>query len=153
VSYVKLSALYSSQKKWDRAISELEQTVRIHPELWSTTNDLAYMLCEYRGGKKDLDRALTLVEKAKTLSPDNPAVMDTAGWINYRKGDMNQALELLAKAQAKAPENPVINYHLGMAYSRAGNAGKAKEFLQLAHASKDSFPGKDEAEKTLAGLR
>ena len=56
LSYVKLSALYGAQKKWDRAISELEQVVRIHPELWATTNDLAYLLSEYGKGKKDLDR-------------------------------------------------------------------------------------------------
>jgi predicted Zn-dependent protease len=152
-SYIKLSGLYSVQKKWDRAISELEQAVKVHPELWSTTNDLAYMLCEYRGGEKDLERALALVAKAKTLSPDNSAVLDTEGWILYRKGDMNRAVEALSQAQVKAPTSPVINYHLGMAYFRANNAGKAKEFLQLALVSKGSFSGKEEAEKTLAGLR
>jgi tetratricopeptide (TPR) repeat protein len=153
ISYVKLSGLFSMQKKWDRAINELEQAVKIHPELWSTTNDLAYMLCEYRGGEKDLDRALALVAKAKTLSSDTTAILDTEGWILYRKGDMNRAVEVLSQAQVKAPTVPVINYHLGMAYFRANNAGKAKEFLQLALASKANFPGKEEAEKTLVGLR
>lgn len=152
LSYIKLSALYAAQKKWDRAIAEMEQVVRIHPDMWSTTNDLAYLLSEYGKGKKDLDRALVFAEKAKSLSPDNPAIFDTEGWIDYRKGDMNQALDLLVKAQTKASKNPVINYHLGMAYYRAGNTGKAKEYLQVALASKVSFPGKDEAEKTVAGI-
>jgi hypothetical protein len=40
-----------------------------------------------------------------------------------------------------------------MAYYRAGNNGKAKEYLKLSLASKIGFPGKDDAEKTLAAIR
>jgi len=153
LGYMKMSALYMVQHKWDRAIAELEQVMRINPKDWSTTNDLAYLLLEYGKGKKDIDRALVLIEKARSFNPDNPAILDTLGWIYYRKGDMNQALNWLGKAQAKASGNPVINYHLGKAYYGAGNNGKAKEYLQLSLASKVGFPGKDDAEKTLAGIR
>jgi Tfp pilus assembly protein PilF len=150
--YVKLSACYMTQKKWDKAIAELEQAVRIHPELWSITNDLATLLSEHGSGKKDLDRAFVLGEKAKSLSPDNATVFDTVGWIDYRRGDMNQAFDWLSKAQAKVPGNPVFNYHLGMAYFRAGNTAKAKEYIQIALASKVSFLERDEAEKAMAGI-
>ncbi|HTR45124.1 MAG TPA: tetratricopeptide repeat protein, partial [Thermodesulfovibrionales bacterium] len=152
MGYIKLSACYVAQHKWDKAIAELEEVVKMHPELWSPTNDLAYLLTEYGRGQKDLDRALVLAEKAKSLSPDNSAVLDTLGWINYRRSDLNQALDLLAKAQAKAPENPAINYHLGMAYNRAGNSPKAKEYLRIALASKSDFPGKNEAGRVMAGM-
>jgi tetratricopeptide (TPR) repeat protein len=141
-----------AQQKWDKAIIELEHTVRIHPELWSTTNDLAVLLSEYGKGNKDLDRALVLAEKAKSINPDNPNIFDTLGWIHYRKGDVNQALDWLAKAQVNAPGNPVFNYHLGMAYYRSGNPKKAKEYLQLALSTRVSFPGKDEAEKAIAEI-
>jgi hypothetical protein len=40
-----------------------------------------------------------------------------------------------------------------MAYSRLGNPEKAKQYLQTALASKAAFPGKDEAEKTVAAIR
>jgi lipopolysaccharide biosynthesis regulator YciM len=153
IIYVKLSALYGGQKKWDKAINELEHAVQIQPDLWATTNDLAYLLCEYGSGKKDLDRALALAEKARSMNPDSPSVFDTLGWVNYRKGDMQQAVEWLRKAQDRSAGNPVINYHLGMAYSRLGNPGKAKQFLQTALVSKVAFPGRDEAEKTMAAIR
>ncbi|HUI66724.1 MAG TPA: tetratricopeptide repeat protein [Nitrospirota bacterium] len=151
--YVKLSALYGTQKKWGKAINEMEQAVQIQPDLWSTTNDLAYLLCEYGSGKQDLDRALALAEKARSLNPDNPTVLDTLGWVHYRKGDMQQAVELLKKAQDGSAGNPIINYHLGMAYNRLGNPEKAKQFLQTALVSKVAFPGRDEAEKTMAAIR
>ena len=57
------------------------------------------------------------------------------------------------KAQEKSAGNPVINYHLGMAYSRLGNSEKAKQYLQTALVSKVAFPGRDEAEKTVAAIR
>jgi Flp pilus assembly protein TadD len=56
---------------------------------------------------KDLERARVFAEKAKSLNPDNPNILDTMGWISYRSGDMNQALNWLSKAQAKAPESCV----------------------------------------------
>jgi tetratricopeptide (TPR) repeat protein len=151
--HVKLSAFYGRQKKWDKAINEMEQAVRVRPDLWTTANDLAYLLTEYGTGKKDLDRAFALAQKAKSLSPDNPNIFDTLGWINYRKGDVQQAAELLTKAEAGSSGNPVVNYHLGMVYSKIGNAEKAKQYLQTALASKTMFPGRDEAQKTLTAIR
>jgi tetratricopeptide (TPR) repeat protein len=153
MSHVKLSAFYGGRKKWDKAIDELEQAVRIRPDLWATTNDLAYMLTEYGNGRQDLDRALALAQKALTLNPDNPSVFDTLGWAHYRKGDAQQAVEWLTKAQAKGAGNPAVNYHLGMAYSKLGDQAKAKQYLQTALASKAAFPGRGEAEKTLAAAR
>src|SRR5208337_3007718 len=41
LGYVKLSACYMEQKKWDMAAAELEKIVRMHPDLWSPMNDLA----------------------------------------------------------------------------------------------------------------
>ena len=115
-------------------------------------NDLAYLLGDYGRGKNDLDRALILVQKARSLSPENPFIFDALGWIYYRRGEVTQAIEWLGKAQGRNAVNPVINFHLGMAYNRVGNSEKAKEHLRLALASKVSFPGKVEAEKTMDGL-
>lgn len=152
IGYTKLSALYGAQKKWDRAIAELENLVRVQPELWSALNDLAYLLAEHSSGKKDLDRALALAEKARMLNPENAAVLDTTGWIHYLRGEFDKAVTLLVAAQSKDSGNVIINYHLGMAQFKAGNVAKAKEHLKLALASKAAFPGKAEAEKVMAGI-
>lgn len=151
LGYVKLSAAYRAQKRWDKAVNELEAAMKIQPENWSVINDLAVMLGDYGDGKKDLARALALAEKAQSLSPDNPNVMDTVGWIHYRRGDAARAIQWLAKAQAKVPNNPVFNYHLGMAYRMAGDPARAKEHLQIALSSGVVFPGREDAEAILAG--
>jgi len=152
LGYVKLSACYMAQQKPDRAIAELEKVLRQHPDLWSPMNDLAYLLGDYGRGGKDLDRALLLVQKARSLSPENPAILDTLGWVYYRRGEVNQAIEWLDKAHVGNAVSPVINFHLGMAYNKTGNSEKAREHLRIALASKGSFPGKDEAEKTMARI-
>jgi tetratricopeptide (TPR) repeat protein len=152
LGYIKMSGLYASQKKWDRAIAELDLVVRRHPDLWSAANDLAYLLTEYGSGKKDVDRAMQLVQKANTLSHENPSVLDTFGWVCFRNGDLKQAITWLEKAQAGNSVNPVINYHLGVVYDRSGDKNKAKEFLRKAIAFKSGFPGKEDAEKILASI-
>jgi tetratricopeptide (TPR) repeat protein len=149
LGYIKMSACFMTQKKWDRAMAELDRILRIHPDLSSVANDLAFLLADHGRGGKDLDRALTLARKAQSLNPENPSLLDTLGWVHYRLGDMKQAVEWLAKAQAAMPQNPVVNYHLGMAHHRAGNAEKAKEYLQTALASRADFPGRDETQKIL----
>ena len=151
LGYIKLSACFMAQKKWDRAMAEFDRILQIHPNLSRVANDLAFLLADHGRGGKDLERALTLARKAQSLNPENPALFDTLGWVHYRLGDMKQAVEWLAKAQAGMPQNPVVNYHLGMAHHKAGNAEKAKEYLQMALASKADFPGRDETLKILGG--
>ena len=153
LGYLKLSGCFMAQKKWDRAMAELDRLLQIHPNLSGVANDLAFLLADHGRDRKDFDRALILAKKAQSLNPENPSMFDTLGWVHYRLGDMKQAVEWLAKAQAGRPQNPVINYHLGMAYHKSGNAEKAKEYLQMAMASKADFPGRDEAKKALGEMR
>jgi len=153
LGYMKLSACYMAGSNWKRAIAELEQLLKIHPDMWGPMNDLAYLLGDHGSGKVDLDRALALAQKADTVSPENPSVFDTLGWVHYRRGEFNEAAQWLSKAQAMDAENPVTNFHLGMAHYRAGNAEKAKAHLSAALAYKNSFPGREEAVKTMASFR
>jgi len=153
LGYLKLSAFYMSQQKADRAVSELEQVLKMYPNMWSSANDAAFILADHGKGKKDLDRALTLAQKAQSVNPENPLVLDTLGWVYYKRGELNEAMAWLAKAQTKIPQNPIFNYHIGMVYHQQGNMAKAKEYLQFAAASKTGFDGKDQAQKTLAGIK
>jgi predicted Zn-dependent protease len=109
-------------------------------------------LGETAKSEKELDRALALAEKARSLSPDELTVQDTLGWLNYRKGDAAKAVELLSKVQAKAPEAPVINYHFGMALYKAGRLAEAKQSLSRSLAKKYKFAGREEAARTLAKI-
>ena len=78
-------------------------------------NNLAYA----RSRTGDLDTALGLAEQALALAPDNPNVMDTAGWLFVRTGrDRSRGLTLLEDASRRAPQNAAIAAHLRQARGR-----------------------------------
>ena len=59
-----------------------------------------------------LPEALELIEKAITLSPSDPYIMDSLGWVHYRMGNLNQGLSYLRQAFGLKPD-PEIAAHLG----------------------------------------
>jgi tetratricopeptide (TPR) repeat protein len=73
-------------------------------------NYLGYMLAE-RGER--LDEAVSLVERALSIDPDNGAYLDSLGWAYFRQKKFERAEPLLKRAAEQAPGNSVIQDHLG----------------------------------------
>jgi len=89
--------------------TDLRKIIQLNPENAEAMNALGYTLAD----KTDrLDEALVLVEQANQLSPNNPAIIDSLGWIHYRLGDFYKALELLQQAYNDFPDHEVAA-HLG----------------------------------------
>jgi predicted Zn-dependent protease len=93
-----------------------------------------------------------MAQKAMQLKPGETSVLDTIGWIYFKKGDANKAVEYLRRAQAGNPAALTINYHLGMAFHKTGNNADARKYLTKAVSGAGDFPGKAEARKVLATL-
>ncbi len=53
-----------------------------------------------------------LISKALALEPEEPAILDSMGWVLYRKGEYEEALEYLNKAFERFPD-PEVAAHLG----------------------------------------
>ena len=49
----------------------------------------------------DLDKAMGFAQKALTQRPEEPSVLDTVGWIYFKKGDTAKAIEYLERARDK----------------------------------------------------
>ena len=95
----------------DRAGSEkdLRQIILMQPEDARALNHLGYMLADQT---TRFNEALELAERAIALSPDDPAIIDTLGWAQYKVGRYDEALENLRRAFAVFPDHEVAS-HLG----------------------------------------
>jgi Tfp pilus assembly protein PilF len=148
-AYMTLASLYERSGNLDAAIDTYEKAVAADPNLWSAHNNLAYLLAEHRDGKADLDRALKLAQRAEELRPEDPTVLDTVGWVQYKAGAVDDALATLEKAFEIQPDSGVINYHLAQLLFEKDRKSEAREKLESALAEDAAFPGKAEAEKLL----
>jgi len=146
-----LAALYERQGRIDDAINQYEALYQRRPHLELAANNLAMLLVTYRKDHTSLDRARDLT--APFANSDVPALLDTRGWVMFKRGEVLQALAALEKASADAPDSKVIRYHLGMAELQAGRRERARADLELALSGAGSFAGSEEAREALASLK
>jgi len=106
-----------------------EEVLKINSSYGPAANDLAFL---YAKMNQNLDRALTLAEKAKELMPNHPDVADTLGFIYLKKGALVPAKNYFREAINKMPRRPVFRYHLGMALYQEQNLQGAKREFQEA---------------------
>jgi tetratricopeptide (TPR) repeat protein len=103
--------------------SDLRHVLSLKPQNAEAMNALGYTLADRTNR---LDEAKELIEQAIALAPDNPAIMDSLGWLHYRLGDLYKALELLEKAFASFPDHEVAA-HLGEVLWKLERQDEAKE--------------------------
>jgi tetratricopeptide (TPR) repeat protein len=152
-AYLAIGSIYEQKKDVQNAMRIYEKALEAYPGMWAAANNLAFLLGESSKDPKDLERALALALKANDQRPNEPLVLDTLAWIQFKLGDLSQARENLTEALAQAPENPVFNYHMGAVLMESGNSLEAKQRLETALASKQNFEGRDKAEELLRKLK
>ncbi len=94
-------------------LAEMEKDLRViiknNPQNAVAINALGYTLADRTDR---LQEALALITVALSLKPDNPAILDSMGWVLYRLGKQQEALVFLAKAFQNYPDAEV-GAHLG----------------------------------------
>ncbi|WP_440996222.1 tetratricopeptide repeat protein [Arhodomonas sp. SL1] len=106
----------------EAATRDLEGIIEQEPDNATALNALGYTLAD-RG--EELDRAQTLIERAYRLAPDDPAVIDSMGWVAYRQGRLKEAREYLERAWGFG-RDPEIGAHLGEVLWRLGERDRAR---------------------------
>lgn len=93
----------------NEGISWLNKAVAKDPENANALNSMGYLLAE-QGVL--LDKALSFCRKALNLRKDNPAYLDSVGWVYHKMGLDKQALSYLQKAVEGEPDNLDYRIHL-----------------------------------------
>ncbi len=87
----------------------LRELIQREPDYEHAYNALGYSLVD-RGER--LQEAQALIEKALTLSPNDPLITDSLGWAYFRQGRLDLAAQTLERAYA-IKQDPEIAAHLG----------------------------------------
>ncbi|HEX9473340.1 MAG TPA: tetratricopeptide repeat protein [Steroidobacteraceae bacterium] len=118
------------------AIAALEALHRERPLDDNVSNALGYTLADHR---RDLPRAEQLIRAALTGQPDNPAVLDSLGWVLFRRGQGSAALPVLERAFRLLHDGD-IGAHWGEVLWAAGKKSQAKMAWQRALAADPENP-------------
>lgn len=125
--------------------TSLRKVIELAPNNQHAYNALGYSLAERN---LRLPEALTLIEKALSLAPEDPFILDSMGWVNFRLGKLKEAEELLRRAYELRPD-PEIAVHLGEVLWVRGQKDDAQKFWRDAN-TKD--PQNDTLKNTLSRL-
>ena len=107
----------------EAAISQLESLYRDRPQDGAIANALGFLLADHN---RELGRADRLITAALKGEPDNPAILDSMGWLDYRRGQSREALPLLERAFRLAQDGD-IGAHWGEVLWSMGDKAKARE--------------------------
>jgi tetratricopeptide (TPR) repeat protein len=145
-----LAMLYERMGKPDDAVHVYEGLLAVQPKLELAANNLAMLLVTHRSDAASLDRARDLT--AGFSGSSNPALLDTYGWVLFKRGAFAESLGALERAVELSPKSAVLKYHLGMAQFKAGQSDKARETLKGSLQADPKFAGSDQARAALASL-
>ena len=109
----------------NEALEAYSTIVKNFPRDPNALNAYGYVLTNYSNNYK---KAYKLIKKAIKLDPDNPAIIDSYGWILYRMGKYEEAEEELNKAY-QLYKDPEIAFHLIKVLLKTNKKERAKNIF------------------------
>lgn len=138
-------SLLNQQSK--AAIEQFQAILEKDQNNVSALNNLALA---YR--QENNPQALEYAEKAYQLATDNPAILDTLGWLLVEDGNTSRGVPLLQKASALAPQAPEVRYHFAVGLLKSGDKVAARKELEQLVASGKNFSRLEDAKILLKQL-
>lgn len=120
----------------DAAIADLRAILDDAPDSARALNALGYLLTNH---SRRYDEALGYIKRALAAQPDNPAILDSMGWVQYRLGHLDKARDYLARAYRDMPD-PEVAAHLGEVLWQQGKHDAARGIWQDAVAEHANHP-------------
>lgn len=126
--------------------ADLRRVIVLRPDDAQAYNALGYTLADRTDR---LAEAIVLLDKALALAPEDPFILDSVGWAQYRSGDLVRAQQFLERAY-KARPDPEIAAHLGEVLWARGQRDEAGRLWQ---ASLQTYPQNEVLLETLRRLK
>lgn len=120
--YYARSLLHEKLGNVPAAEKDLRRVLAAQPDNVDALNALGYILADKT---VQLDEAYRLVSRALALRPEDPAIMDSMGWVLYRQGKLDEAILRLKRAYSLYPIDEVAS-HLGEVLWVSGDKKEAE---------------------------
>ena len=126
--FLRRASLLLDLEKISEALSSYSSLAKRFPKNATVLNAYGYTLTNY---SKDYKKASRLIKRAIKLEPNNPAIIDSFGWVLYRMGKYENALDALLRAY-ELFKDPEIAAHIIEVLWKVDRNDEAKEFLSEA---------------------
>ncbi|OOG60398.1 hypothetical protein B0E48_04130 [Rhodanobacter sp. C03] len=113
---------YAEAGQIDQAVQDFQRLLKIKPGDVDASNALGYTLAD---ADRDLPEAEKLLQVARTAKPNDPAIADSWGWLQYRQGHLDQAAQTLRGAWL-AHKDADVGVHLGEVLWKQGRRQDAQ---------------------------
>lgn len=104
-----LAMIAEKLKRYDEMERILRAVIASNPAYAQAYNALGFSLADR---SLSLEQAKSLIVKALEITPEDPFITDSLGWVEYRLGNKVEALAILQRAYA-GKSDPEIAAHLG----------------------------------------
>jgi tetratricopeptide (TPR) repeat protein len=109
----------------DDAIAAYDDAVRRWPKSALSLNAYGYTLADRTDRYREAEK---LIRKALKYEPDNPAIIDSMGWVLFKRGRYDEALAELERAWAGMPD-PEVAAHIVETLVALGRGEEARQRL------------------------
>jgi Flp pilus assembly protein TadD len=116
---------YAEAGQIDQAVEDFQRLLQIKPGDIDASNALGYTLAD---ANRDLPEAERLIRMARAAKPDDPAIADSWGWLQYRMGNLTQAVQALRVAWS-ARKDADVGVHLGEVLWQQGHKQDAQRLF------------------------
>lgn len=118
----------AAEQRLDILERDLRTILAAEPDHADALNALGYTLADQTDRYQE---AFELISRALELKPENAAILDSMGWVQYRLGNLEAALEYLLRAAARDNDSEIAA-HLGEVLWVTGRRDEALQVLREA---------------------
>jgi len=128
--YLGRAELLLRMGRLDEAIDGYAQAVKRWPDNATALNAYGYTLADRTDRYREAEK---LIRKAIRIEPDNPAIIDSLGWVLHKRGKHQEALTELQRAY-EAFDDAEVAAHIVDVLHVLGRSDEALDFLVAAEA-------------------
>ena len=122
--------------KLEIAERDMRRILEMEPDNVRTLNALGYTLADQTDRYEE---ALAYINRAYAQEPDDPAIIDSLGWVHYRLGNLDEAHSLLQRAWDMTQDSE-IGAHLGEVMWMQGDREGARKIWEASRQTSPDNP-------------